>query len=166
MGVQAWACGRVGVSGVGVGGGGMGGARTGVEVGCLAPPTSGRRQGDEPRLVVEEERHVAPAAARGAAWAAEVERLAGGAMPPYPGQSSAGRPSHTPRRERVAPSHPPAGATLVLAATAADREVDAVERDAQHRRARARAHRRRRDAAQRRVRLEGRVDDGATEAAE
>ena len=132
----------------------------------LIPLTSGWRQGDEPRLVVENERHVAPAAARGAAWATDVERLAGGAMPPYPGQRSAGRSFHPPRPIGVAPPTAPAGVILVLAAAAADGEVDAVERDAQHRPARARPHRRGRDTAQRRVRVERCVDDGATEATE
>ena len=116
--------------------------------------------------MVEEERYVAPAAAGGAAWATEVERLTGGAVPTYPRQCSAGRASHPPRRKCVAPPTPPAGVSLVLATAAADREVDAVERDAQHRPARARPHRRGRDTAQRCVRVERCVDDGATEAAE
>ena len=104
--------------------------------------------------MVEKERHVARAAAAAAAAEAagpRAERLAGGAMPPYPGQCSAA---------------PAAGVALVLTAAAADGKVDAVERDAQHRPARAHPHRRGGDAAQRRGREERGVDDGAAEAAE
>ena len=80
--------------------------------------------------MVEEEGHVAPAAATAAAAIAaaatdtaaiaatsivEAERLAGGAMPPRPGQHSAA---------------PAAGIALVSTAAAADGEINAVEGDA------------------------------------